>query len=49
MNMVTIASQNQVRRDLKLLEAAKLSQILNALFPVIGGKRAAEKAVLPSR
>ncbi|KAF3327715.1 hypothetical protein FCM35_KLT07833 [Carex littledalei] len=39
----------KVRRDLKLLEAAKLSQILNALFPIIDGKRAAERALRPSQ
>ncbi|KAJ4790522.1 hypothetical protein LUZ62_041768 [Rhynchospora pubera] len=39
----------KVRRDLKLLEAAKLPLILNALFPIIDGKRPAEKAHLPYR
>ncbi|KAJ3681234.1 hypothetical protein LUZ60_015723 [Juncus effusus] len=39
----------KVRRDLKLFEAAKLSEILNALFPIIDGTKPAENALQAHR
>ncbi|XP_072999218.1 uncharacterized protein [Typha latifolia] len=39
----------KVRRDLRLLQSARLSEILNALLPIVEGRRPAQRALLPIR
>ncbi|CAD5172134.1 uncharacterized protein LOC103986445 [Musa acuminata AAA Group] len=39
----------KVRRDVKLLQSAGLGEILKVLFPIINGRRAAQKAFYPTR
>uniref|UniRef100_A0A6V7QYA9 Nucleolus and neural progenitor protein-like N-terminal domain-containing protein n=1 Tax=Ananas comosus var. bracteatus TaxID=296719 RepID=A0A6V7QYA9_ANACO len=39
----------KVRRDLRLVELANLPEILNVVFPIISGKKPAQKALHPIR
>ncbi|RWW79333.1 hypothetical protein BHE74_00012385 [Ensete ventricosum] len=39
----------KVRRDVKLLQSAGLGEILKVLFPIINGRKAAQKAFYPAR